>query len=181
MSEEITITDHNQSSRMLMLFGEVNEESSFGIVQGLLELQSENPMADITFLVNSPGGAIDDLFTIVDIMNCVVPDIKTVIIGKAMSAGAYIAINGTKGKRFMTENSRLMLHSVSGGIVGSYTDVRIEVQEMNRLNEKIVKLIHKNSHLTLEDARKLIERDTYILPEEALKLGLIDGIIDHIQ
>lgn len=175
--ENGVITDINSESRVLMLFGEINETSSFGVVQGLLDLQAQNPMNDITFIINSCGGQVDDLFTIIDIMNCIKPDIKTIIIGKAMSAGAYIAINGAKGKRYITENSRIMLHSLSGGTSGSFSDIQIDINEMQRLNNKIIDIVSKNSKLNKKQVEELIARDRYILPEEAIKLGLVDGIV----
>lgn len=98
-----------------------------------------------------------------------------------MSAAAYIAINGTKGKRYITENARLMLHSISGGTSGSFNDVQIDINEMKRLNEKIIDIVAANSKLSKKQISDLISRDRYILPEEAIKLGLVDGIVGSLQ
>lgn len=80
INEDSVITDVNEDTRVLMLFGEINEMSSFGIIQGLLELQAQDPMTDITLIINSRGGHVDDLFSIIDAMNLIKPDIKTIII-----------------------------------------------------------------------------------------------------
>jgi len=179
--EESNIIDVNQESRMLMLFGEINESSSFGVTQGLLELQAMDPMKDISFIINSHGGHIDDCLAIIDVMNCIKPDIRTIVIGKAMSAGAFIAINGTKGKRYITENSRLMLHSLSTSVSGSFNDIQVDIEEVTRLNDKLIDIISTNAKLSKKDVKDLIKRDRYILPQEAIEFGLLDGIVKSIQ
>lgn len=173
-------TGFSETARTILLFGDVCESSSIDLISGLMSLHSTDPMIDLTLMINSNGGSADDMFAIIDMMNLINPDVKTVVIGKAMSAGAFIAISGTKGKRFMTKNARLMLHTLNGGVSGNYHDIKTNVNEMKRLNEKIIDLVVANSNMDKDAVEELLQRDRYILPEEAMNLGLIDNIIEEL-
>jgi len=171
----------NNSGRIFTIAGAIENNISTDINSILLDLQNSNPLSDITMIINSPGGEVDEMFAIIDMMNMIKNDIQTLVIGKAMSAAAVIAICGTKGKRFMSKNSRLMLHSVSGGAVGNIKDISIEINEIKRLNDNIVQMISEKSNLTVEQVKDLIDRDRFIGPEEAIEMGLIDAILTTIK
>lgn len=179
--ESGSVRDVGCVSKLVLLDGEIKAGVGSGVIQSLLELQSIDPINDITMLINSPGGDVNELMAIIDIMNLIHNDIKTVVIGKAMSAGAIIAICGAKGKRFMTANSVMMLHSVSAGTFGHVKDIHIEVEEIKRLNDAMINLIHTKSKLSIKEVKALIDRDRYILPKEAIRLGLIDGICTSLK
>lgn len=174
-------TNSTLDSRIIMLYSDIVNGISQDVNSQLLELQCQDPLKDITLIVNSYGGEIDEMFAIIDMMNIVQPDIRTIVNGKAMSAGAFVAICGTKGKRFMTENSRLMIHSVSGGSVGTVQDIKIDVAELNRANDHIINMVSQKSNLSVSEVKDLMERDRYILPKEAIEMGLIDGILTSLK
>jgi ATP-dependent Clp protease, protease subunit len=169
------------TGRNIYLCGEIVNPLSAELVPIFLDLQMMNPIEDITLLINSPGGEVDEMFAIIDLMNAMSCDIRTVVIGSAMSAAAFIAICGAKGKRFMTPHSRMMLHSVSGGALGSIHDMVIDVDEITRLNRMMISEISVNSSLTPEQAEELTKRDRYILPSEAIEMGLVDGVIKTLK
>lgn len=173
-------TQEIPEQRTIFIDGDIRQGTGTQVIQGLLDLQNVDPIKDITMLINSPGGDVYELMACLDMMEIVPNDIRTIVIGKAMSAGALIAICGTKGKRFMTKNSTLMLHSVSGAAVGNVKDVKIEIEEIKRLNNEIIKMISSNSKLSIKEVKDLIDRDKYILPTEAIKMGLIDAICAQI-
>lgn len=136
----------------------------------------------ITLIINSPGGNYDDLTAIYDIIQLLDADIRTIAIGGAMSAGALLTISGTKGMRYMTPTSRLMFHAVSMGIEGKAQDIKIDYKESQRLNQQAQKIILNHTNISnQEEVEMYTDRDIYILPEEALKLGMIDGIIDSFN
>ena len=175
------LTDKSYNSRNILLFSDIDENACLQICDGLLDLQNDDISRDITLIINSNGGQVYELFSIIDMMECVNPDIRTIVLGKAMSAGAVLAICGTKGKRFMTKNSRLMLHSVSSGTYGNIHDIKVDIEEFKRLNQQIIEIISERSNLSVKEIEDLIQRDRYILPDEAIKFGFIDGIIESIH
>ena len=134
----------------------------------------------ITLVLNSPGGNYDELTAIYDMMQLLDADIRTIVMGGAMSAGALLAISGTCGQRFITPTSRLMFHAVSMGIEGKAQDIKIDYKESERLNKQIAELIKNHSSVTDKEVETFIDRDIYVLPEEAVKLGMFDHIITGI-
>ena len=111
--------------RIILLSGEINDHIASSIVAQLLFLEAEDPEKDINFYINSPGGVITSAFSIYDTMNYISPDISTICIGQAASAGAFLLSSGTKGKRFSLPNSRIMIHQPLGGAQGQATDIEI--------------------------------------------------------
>ena len=142
-------------------------------------LPLKRPM--ITLVLNSPGGNYDELVAIYDMMQLLDADIRTIVMGSAMSAGALLGISGTCGQRFITPTSRLMFHAVSMGIEGKAQDIKIDYKESERLNRQIADLIKNHSQITDEEVERFCDRDIYVLPYEAVKLGMFDAVITGIQ
>jgi ATP-dependent Clp endopeptidase proteolytic subunit ClpP len=147
------------------------------------EIVSDLPLKRplITMVLNSPGGNYDELTAIYDMMQLLDADIRTIVMGGAMSAGALLAIAGTCGQRLITPSSRLMFHAVSMGIEGKAQDIKIDYKESERLNRQIAEFIKTHSKVTEEEVHKFIDRDIYVLPEEAIQLGMFDAVITGIQ
>ena len=166
--------------RIIMLTEDVNHVTASSIVAQLLFLESEDPDKEISFYINSPGGSITDGMAIVDTMRYIKCPISTICVGMAASMGAVLSACGDKGKRFATPNSEIMIHQplISGGLSGQATEIKIHADHILRTRSRLNKLLSEQTGQDLETIEKDTERDNYMLAEEALKYGLIDGILD---
>ena len=166
--------------RIIMLTEDVNHVTASSIVAQLLFLESEDPDKEISFYINSPGGSITDGMAIVDTMRYIKCPISTICVGMAASMGAVLLACGNKGKRFATPNSEIMIHQplISGGLSGQATEIKIHADHILRTRSRLNKLLSEQTGQDLETIEKDTERDNYMLAEEALKYGLIDGILD---
>ena len=166
--------------RIIMLTEDVNRVTASSIVAQLLFLESEDPDKEISFYINSPGGSITDGMAIVDTMRYIKCPISTICVGMAASMGAVLLACGDKGKRFATPNSEIMIHQplISGGLSGQATEIKIHADHILRTRSRLNKLLSEQTGQDLETIEKDTERDNYMLAEEALKYGLIDGILD---
>lgn len=179
MTESHINTKNN--GRILYLSGEINENTAQEINIEMLRMQKEDPLEDITIIVDSYGGDLFAAFAIVDMMETVTCDIKTICIGKAMSAGQFIFTSGTKGKRFMSKHARLMVHNPIAGYEGSVPDIEIEIEELLKCRELFVAHIASKSGNTPEFIKELINRNRYVDTEEAIKLGFADHHLKKIK
>ena len=163
-----------------MLTEDVNHVTASSIVAQLLFLESEDPDKEISFYINSPGGSITDGMAIVDTMRYIKCPISTICVGMAASMGAVLLACGDKGKRFATPNSEIMIHQplISGGLSGQATEIKIHADHILRTRSRLNKLLSEQTGQDLATIEKDTERDNYMLAEEALKYGLIDGILD---
>ena len=166
--------------RIIMLTEDVNHVTASSIVAQLLFLESEDPDKEISFYINSPGGSITDGMAIVDTMRYIKCPISTICIGMAASMGAVLLACGDKGKRFATPNSEIMIHQplISGGLSGQATEIKIHADHILRTRSRLNTLLSEQTGQDLATIEKDTERDNYMLAEEALKYGLIDGILD---
>jgi len=179
-NDSINLTS-TEKDRFVYLNGIIDEEKSKDIIEKLLELQSKDPLEEITIIINSMGGEIYSMFAIIDIMDILLPSIRTISLGLSASASAFIFICGTIGRRFMTKHSSLMLHQASGGTHGTVKDIDVTVREIKYLQSQVVEGIANRSKLTIEEIKGLIDRDFYIRPEKAIEFGLCDGIIERLS
>ena len=167
--------------RIIYLGEDVNPTTSSLIVAQMLFLESEDPDKEIFFYINSPGGSITDGMAIVDTMNHIKCPVTTVCVGLAASMGAVLLASGTKGKRYATPNAEILIHQpliAGGGLSGQTTEIKIHADHMVKTREKLNKLLSERTGQDLETIERDTERDNYMTAEEALKYGLIDGIMD---
>lgn len=167
--------------RIIYLGEDVNPTTSSLIVAQMLFLESEDPDKEIYFYINSPGGSITDGMAIVDTMNYIKCPVETVCVGLAASMGAVLLTAGEKGKRFAMPNSEIMIHQPligGGGLQGQATEIKIHADHLVRTREKLNKFLSERTGKPLDVIEKDTERDNYMTAEEALKYGLIDGIMD---
>ena len=162
--------------RVVFLRGEVNEALANSIVAQLLFLEMEDPDADISMYINSPGGSVTDGMAIFDTMRYVKPKIRTVCLGMAASMGAFLLMAGEPGMRLALPNSEVMIHQPSGGASGQATDVQLHAQWLLRTKGKMNKLMSEMTHQPLERIERDVERDYFMTAEEALAYGIIDEI-----
>lgn len=167
--------------RIIFLSEDVNHASASLVVAQLLFLESEDPDREIYLYINSPGGSITDGMAIVDTINYIKCPVSTICVGLAASMGAVLLASGTKGKRYATPNAEILIHQpliAGGGLSGQTTEIKIHADHMVKTREKLNKLLSDRTGQDLATIERDTERDTYMTAEEALKYGLIDGIMD---
>lgn len=165
--------------RIIFLDGEVNDVSASSIIAQLLYLESENPEKDICLYINSPGGSVTAGLAIYDTMNYIKCDVSTVCMGMAASMGAFLLSSGAKGKRFALPNAEIMIHQPSGGARGQETEIRIAYENIQKIRERLNKILAENTGKPVEQVNLDTERDNYMTSEEALAYGLIDEIVKN--
>src|ERR671928_1715511 len=163
--------------RIVFLGTEVNDDSANLIAAQLLFLEAEDPEKEISLYINSPGGSAYAGMAIYDTMQYVRPDVRTVCVGMAMSAGAMILCGGAAGKRFALPNSKGMIHQGSGGFRGSPADIQIAAREILDMTQRMAEIIARHSGQPLEQVTKDIDRDHFMAPDEAVAYGIVDEII----
>jgi ATP-dependent Clp protease protease subunit len=163
--------------RIVFLGTEVNDDSANLIAAQLLFLEAEDPEKEISLYINSPGGSAYAGMAIYDTMQYVRPEVRTVCVGMAMSAGAMILCGGTQGKRFALPNSKVMIHQGSGGFHGSPADIQIAAREILEMTDRMAKIIARHSGQSVEQVKKDIDRDRFMTPEEAVAYGLVDDVM----
>lgn len=163
--------------RIIFLNGGVDDEMAPLICAQLLFLESENPKKDIYMYINSPGGVITSGFAIYDTMRYISCDVQTMCIGQACSMGSFLLAGGTKGKRFSLPNSQIMIHQPSGGAKGQAADIEIQAKLILDMRKRLNRIYSENTGQKLAVIEKAMDRDNFMTPEEALKFGLIDGIV----
>ena len=167
--------------RIIFLSEQVDSASASLVVAQLLFLDAEDPGKDIYLYINSPGGSITDGMAIYDTIQYIKSDVCTICVGLAASMGSVLLAAGTKGKRYALPNSEVLIHQpliAGGGLSGQTTEIKIHADHMVRTREKLNKLLSERTGQSLETIERDTERDNYMTAEEALKYGLIDGIMD---
>jgi ATP-dependent Clp protease protease subunit len=166
--------------RIVFLGGDIQDEMANVVIAQLLFLQNENADADISIYINSPGGYITSGLAIYDTMQFVGCDVRTYCLGQASSMAAVLLAGGTKGKRFVLPNGRVLIHQPLGGARGSATDIGIQAEEILRLRERLNRILAYHTGQSLEQIEKDVDRDRFLSAEEAVNYGLADQIIQSL-
>ncbi|NLC33461.1 MAG: ATP-dependent Clp endopeptidase proteolytic subunit ClpP [Clostridiales bacterium] len=164
--------------RIVFLSGQVEDELANAIVAQLLFLEMDNPSADISLYINSPGGSVTAGMAIYDTMKYIKAPVRTVCVGMAASMGAFLLMAGEKGKRMALPNSEVMIHQPSGGAQGMATDVSIRVEWLLRTKRKMNQMMAEMTGQTVEKISADAERDYFMSAQEALTYGIVDQIYD---
>jgi ATP-dependent Clp protease protease subunit len=165
--------------RIIFLTGPINDMVASLICAQLLYLESENPKKDIAFYINSPGGIVSAGLAIYDTMQYIRPDVSTVCIGQAASAGSMLLMAGTKDKRHALPNSKIMVHQPSGGFQGQATDIEIHAKEILATRSRLNEIYARHCGQPLSAIEDAMERDKFMIPEEAMQFGLIDSVVER--
>ena len=165
--------------RIIFLTGPIDDNIASLICAQILFLESENPKKEISFYINSPGGIVWSGLAIYDTMQYVSSKIMTICIGQAASAGSLLLTAGAKDMRFSLPNSRIMVHQPSGGYQGQVTDIEIQTNEIKKTKQRLNEIYSKHTGKKLDEIISIMERDTYFSPQEAIKFGLIDKIVEN--
>ena len=163
--------------RIIFLTGPIDDNLSNLVVAQLLFLESEDPKADISLYINSPGGSVTAGLSILDTMNFIRPSVSTLCVGQAASMGAVLLSGGEKKKRFCLSNARVMIHQPLGSFQGQATDFDIQAREILSIRSKLNQILSKNTGQTIKKIQTDTERDNFMQPEDAKKYGLIDQIL----
>jgi len=160
--------------RIIMLNGVVDENSCNSIIAQMLYLESDNPDSEILFYINSPGGSVTDGMAVIDTMNFIKCDIRTIVAGQACSMGSLLAASGTKGKRMMLKHGTHMIHQVLAGYKGQASDLEIHTNETLRWKKAVYVTVTGKPYTTIE---KDTDRDNFMTSEESVAYGLADEVI----
>ena len=163
--------------RIVLLGGEVTDETANLIVAQLLFLQSQDAKRTISMYINSPGGSVTAGPAIYDTMPFSSCPVATYCIGQAASMGAVLLTAGAKGKRFALPNARIMIHQPWGGAEGKASDIEITAREIMRLKERLNHILANHSGKSYEDVVKDTDRDYFMSADEAAAYGLIDRVV----
>lgn len=165
--------------RIIFVSGVVNDAMSTLVVAQLLFLESENPKKEISMYINSPGGAVTSGLSIYDTMQYISPPVSTLAVGQAASMGSLLLTAGGKGLRFALPNSRIMLHQPSGGFQGQASDISIHAKEILKVNQRLNAIFAKHTGQTEKRVAQALDRDNFMSPDEALKWGIIDQVVEE--
>ena len=164
--------------RVIFLTGPIEDYGANLVVAQMLFLEAENPDKDIHLYINSPGGSVTSGMSIYDTMQFIKPDVSTLCIGQAASMGAVLLTGGAKGKRQALPNSRVMIHQVLGGFQGQASDIEIHTKEILSIKAKLNEILARHSGQKVDKVAKDSDRDNFMSPDEAVKYGLIDNVVD---
>ena len=165
--------------RIIFVTGPIDDHVSSVVCAQLLFLESESPNKDIFMYINSPGGVVSSALAMYDTRQYIKPDISTVCIGQAASAGSLLLMAGAKGKRIALPHSKIMIHQPSGGFRGQATDIEIHAKDILDTKKTLNDLYVKHTGQSLEIIQNSMERDNFMTSEQAVEFGLIDKIEEH--
>ena len=163
--------------RIVLLGGEVNDDSANLIVAQLLFLQAQDAKRPVNMYINSPGGSVTAGLAIYDTMQFISCPVHTYCIGQAASMGAVLLTAGAAGHRFALPNARIMIHQPWGGAEGKASDIEITCQEILRLKQKLNEILATHSGQPLENVVRDTDRDHFMSADEARAWGLIDQVL----
>lgn len=163
--------------RIIFLSGPIHDDLASLVCAQLLFLEAEDPEKDISLYINSPGGVVTSALAIFDTMQYVRPDVATLCMGQAASAGSLLLCAGAKGKRVALPNARIMIHQPLGGFQGQATDIEIHAKEILSIRERLNKIYEDRTGKPLDEIEKAMERDNFLSPEAAMAFGLIDSVV----
>jgi ATP-dependent Clp protease protease subunit len=165
--------------RIIFLGGPVDDDSANLVIAQLLFLSNEDSKTDIHFYINSPGGSVTAGMAIYDTMRYLRCDVATYCVGQAASMGAILFAGGAAGKRFLLNNSRVLLHQplISGVMTGPATDLEIEAREMLRIRERLYEILAQHTGQPVEKIEKDCDRNLWLTAQESINYGLADKIL----
>ena len=170
-------------NRSVYLWGPVDDTSSKDIVNRLLLLDADNPGEEIKFYINSPGGMVTSGMVIYDVMQMLSSPVSTICMGLAASMGSILLSGGTKGKRMIFPHGEVMIHqpSLGGYMQGVSADLEIQAVQIRKTKEMGATILSANTGQTYDKVLRDLERDFWMDAEEAIKYGIVDGILDKVS
>lgn len=163
--------------RIILLSEPFEDQMASVIVSQLLYLQSEDSQKDITMYINSPGGSVTSMWSIIDTMNLIKPDVSTVCVGIAASAASLTLAAGAKGKRYILPHAEVMIHQPSGGSQGQASDIEIQAKHILKTKDLLHRFMAEKTGQPLDKIEKDMDRDSFMDAKEAVEYGVVDKII----
>jgi len=167
--------------RVVVLDSALDDKIGSRLCSQLFLLSADDPRADISLWINSPGGSVPAMLAIMDTMRLIPNDVSTLAMGLACSAGQFLLSAGTRGKRFALPHSRILMHQGSAGIGGSAVDIALQADDLRYTIATVLALIAENTGQTVERITEDSQRDHWYSAEEARDYGFIDSIIDSLD
>jgi ATP-dependent Clp protease protease subunit len=165
------------NERIIFLGTPIDDQVANLVVAQLIHLESEDPDADISLYINSPGGQVYSALAIYDTMQFIRPDVATYCVGIAMSMGAILLAAGASGKRTALPNSKILIHQLTGGFQGQGTDIEIQAREALDLKRSLEQILAQHTGQPLERVSQDMERDYYLSADEAQEYGIVDAVV----
>jgi len=164
--------------RIVMLNTDVNDASAGLLTAQLLHLEAENPEADISIYINSPGGSVTAALGVYDTMQLIRPDVSTVCVGMAASAAAVLLASGAAGKRYVLPNARILIHQPHGGAQGQSIDIENQAREIAFLRRRLEEIVAHHTGQPIERIARDTDRDYILGAAEAVEYGLVDEVLE---
>ncbi len=167
--------------RIIFLGGGIDDATANTIIAQMLFLSNEDSKSAINLYINSPGGTVSAGLAVYDTMQFLRCEVHTFCIGMAASMGAVLMCGGTKGKRYMLPNARLLLHQplIGGVLEGPATDLSIEAEEIIRLRVRLYEILSRHCGKAVEQIEKDCDRNKWLNTDEAIAYGLVDTILER--
>ena len=162
---------------MVSSTGPVEDGMATLVVAQLLFLEAENPKKEISMYINSPGGSVTAGMAIYDTMQLIPCDIATTCVGLAASMGSLLLAAGTKGKRFILPNSRVMIHQGSAGFQGTAADIEVQAREILRIQKRMQEIYSYHTGKPEEQIARDLDRDFWMGADESIAYGIVDQMI----
>ena len=169
------------NDRIVFLGTPVDDQVANAIIAQLLHLDSEDPEQDINLYINSPGGSVTAGLAVYDTMRFINADVATTALGMAASVSAVLLAAGTKGKRNVLPNTRVLLHQpwVQGGPGGQASDIEIQARELIRTKRRLNEILAESTGQPYERIERDTDRDYIMGAEEAVEYGVIDRVVNR--
>lgn len=167
--------------RVLVLDGPLDDDNGTLIATQLLTLAAEDPAADISLWIHSPGGSVPSMLAIRDVMRLVPCDVGTLALGLACSAGQFLLSAGAPGKRRALPHARILMHQGSAGIGGSTVEVEVQADDLRHTRDTVLGLIAADTGQPIERIFEDSLHDRWYTAAEALDYGFIDGIVSDFD
>jgi ATP-dependent Clp protease, protease subunit len=166
-------------TRIVVLGGPVDDTTANLVCSQLLILEADDPVADITLYINSPGGSVDAGFAIYDTMRFLGCEVATVAMGLAASMGQFLLCAGTPGKRYALRHSRILMHQPLGEVQGLATDLLVHAGQFAYLRRLMAERLAEHTGQSVERITADFDRDRWFTAEEALEYGMVDEVLEH--
>jgi ATP-dependent Clp protease protease subunit len=166
-------------NRIVIIGSVIDDAIANSVIAQMLFLEQDDPDAEISLYINSPGGTVSSGLAIYDTMQFVRPDVSTWCMGMAASIAALLLAGGTPGKRYALPHSTTLIHQPMGGAYGQATDIRIRADEIVRVRKEINSILAAHTGQLLEKIEIDTERDFYMTAEQAKDYGLIDEVVSN--
>jgi ATP-dependent Clp protease protease subunit len=169
------------NNRTVFLWGQVDDASAKHVIDRLLYLELTDPEKEIRLIINSPGGYVTSGLAIYDTMKTISSPVSTVCAGFAASMASILLSAGDKGRRFVLQHGRVMIHQPSGGAGGPASNIEIQFNELLKTKELSARLLAENCDQPIEKILKDFNRDYFMSAEESVAYGIVDNVLEKIN